>query len=370
VLPRTCKDEASRVLIAGCHVCAAMGGGAPPPSDSSGGTSSISAGNSAVAGAISGCVARFVIGPLDVLKIRFQVQVEPVSRRAAARLAAQKGAAVTLPKYTGIWQALRTIAKEEGIVGLWRGTLPGQLLTVPYCTVQFVTLNQAKTFAKANGLQDSPWAPAVSFASGAFAGVAATVASYPFDLLRTTLAAQGEPKVYNSMFSAATGIFQARGFAGLYAGLKPTLIEIIPYSAMQFGLYDIFNTGMTEMRYRALSSMPWQRPRPKEEIRPNAVQQFLCGLLAGTCAKLSTHPLDVAKKRFQIVGLVRDAKYGARFDVASTQGLWACIRTIAKTEGFAGLYKGAAPSILKSAPQSAVTFAVYEYVLRELKKRE
>lgn len=36
---------------------------------------------------------------------------------------------------------------------------------------------------------------AVSFASGALAGAAATVASYPFDLLRTTLAAQGEPKV-------------------------------------------------------------------------------------------------------------------------------------------------------------------------------
>lgn len=35
----------------------------------------------------------------------------------------------------------------------------------------------------------------VSFASGALAGAAATVASYPFDLLRTTLAAQGEPKV-------------------------------------------------------------------------------------------------------------------------------------------------------------------------------
>eukprot|EP00192_Tetraselmis_astigmatica_P010834 CAMPEP_0117693932 /NCGR_PEP_ID=MMETSP0804-20121206/27163_1 /TAXON_ID=1074897 /ORGANISM="Tetraselmis astigmatica, Strain CCMP880" /LENGTH=345 /DNA_ID=CAMNT_0005507557 /DNA_START=307 /DNA_END=1346 /DNA_ORIENTATION=+ len=345
-----------------------MGGGAPPPSDSSGGTSSISAGNSAVAGAISGCVARFVIGPLDVLKIRFQVQVEPVSRRAAARLAAQKGAAVTLPKYTGIWQATSDYCEGGGD----SGTLARDAAwAAPHGAVlHCAELNQAKTFAKANGLQDSPWAPAVSFASGAFAGVAATVASYPFDLLRTTLAAQGEPKVYNSMFSAATGIFQARGFAGLYAGLKPTLIEIIPYSAMQFGLYDIFNTGMTEMRYRALSSMPWQRPRPKEEIRPNAVQQFLCGLLAGTCAKLSTHPLDVAKKRFQIVGLVRDAKYGARFDVASTQGLWACIRTIAKTEGFAGLYKGAAPSILKSAPQSAVTFAVYEYVLRELKKRE
>ena len=35
----------------------------------------------------------------------------------------------------------------------------------------------------------------LSFVSGAMAGAAATVASYPFDILRTTLAAQGEPKV-------------------------------------------------------------------------------------------------------------------------------------------------------------------------------
>jgi len=40
---------------------------------------------------------------------------------------------------------------------------------------------------------------AVSFASGAVAGAAATVASYPFDLLRTTLAAQGEPKVRGTL---------------------------------------------------------------------------------------------------------------------------------------------------------------------------
>ena len=57
-----------------------------------------------VAGAISGAVARFIIGPLDVLKIRFQVQVEPIStvRQSAS-------------KYTSIPQAFRLILKEEGI---------------------------------------------------------------------------------------------------------------------------------------------------------------------------------------------------------------------------------------------------------------
>lgn len=37
--------------------------------------------------------------------------------------------------------------------------------------------------------------PYLSYLSGALAGCAATVGSYPFDLLRTVLASQGEPKV-------------------------------------------------------------------------------------------------------------------------------------------------------------------------------
>lgn len=37
--------------------------------------------------------------------------------------------------------------------------------------------------------------PYLSYVSGALAGCAATIGSYPFDLLRTILASQGEPKV-------------------------------------------------------------------------------------------------------------------------------------------------------------------------------
>lgn len=35
------------------------------------------------------------------------------------------------------------------------------------------------------------------------------------------------------------------------------------------------------------------------------IQNFTCGLAAGLVAKLTTHPLDVAKKRFQVAGLQR-----------------------------------------------------------------
>lgn len=42
------------------------------------------------------------------------------------------------------------------------------------------------------------------------------------------------------------------------------------------------------------------------------LQHFTCGLAAGLLAKLASHPLDVAKKRFQVAGLPRSLRYGAR----------------------------------------------------------
>ena len=61
--------------------------------------------------------------------------------------------------------------------------------------MQFVTLQQVRYFAQQSGLTATVGDRPLSFMSGAMAGAAATVASYPFDILRTTLAAQGEPKV-------------------------------------------------------------------------------------------------------------------------------------------------------------------------------
>ncbi|MCO5575851.1 hypothetical protein L7F22_029656 [Adiantum nelumboides] len=64
--------------------------------------------------------------------------------------------------------------------------------------------------------------------------------SYPFDFLRTVLASQGEPMIYPDLRSAFIGTLQSRGVRGLYAGLAPTLIEIVPYAGIQFGSYDTF----------------------------------------------------------------------------------------------------------------------------------
>ncbi len=147
--------------------------------------------------------------------------------------------------------------------------------------------------------------------------------------------APARPQVYNTMWDAARGIVRQRGVAGLYSGLGVTLIEIVPYAALQFGIYDALNMACNDLRRRrareaaaaaahraegaAAPRGPGGAPRAAErgegeasssgrggggvpELPSSRTQAFVCGLVAGLVAKLVTHPLDVAKKRYQVGG--------------------------------------------------------------------
>lgn len=329
----------------------------------------------AAAGAVAGAASRLALGPLDVVKIRLQVQLESGWNLGA------RGA----PKYRGMGHALATIFREEGVRGLWRGTVPGLLLTAPYCAVQFVALQKFKELSRARGLDDPDGrlAAPLAFAAGAVAGVAATFASYPFDVLRTTLAAQGEPAVYAGPVAAARGIVRRRGLPGLYAGLGPTLVGIVPYAAIQFGVYDLLKRRAAAARaggsvmgsgvrgaagagvgLGAGSEMGAGAGVGMEQLSP--LSKFACGLCAGVVAKLATHPLEVVKKRFQVAGLARSLQYGARISTTQYKGLADCLLKIAMQEGPGGLFKGVVPSVAKAAPAAAITFTAYELVVTAL----
>ncbi|CAH9117809.1 unnamed protein product [Cuscuta epithymum] len=305
----------------------------------------------ATAGAISGAISRTVTSPLDVIKIRFQVQLEPTVQWALLQKHPYPSS-----KYTGMLQAAKDIFREEGLRGFWRGNVPALLMVMPYTAIQFTVLHKLKTFASgsSNSEDHINLSPYLSYISGAFAGCAATVGSYPFDLLRTILASQGEPKVYPSLRSAFVDILETRGIRGLYSGLSPTLVEIIPYAGLQFGTYDTFKRW----------TMAWNRRSSDTSNTDDSLsrfQLFLCGLAAGTCAKVVCHPLDVVKKRFQIEGLKRHPRYGAQVKLNAYRNMYDALSRILLQEGWAGLYKGIVPSVIKAAPAGAVTFAAYEF---------
>ncbi|GMH26371.1 hypothetical protein Nepgr_028214 [Nepenthes gracilis] len=286
----------------------------------------------ATAGAIAGGVSRTVTSPLDVIKIRFQVQLEPTTAWALPRRNVYAPS-----KYTGMLQATKDIFREEGLRGFWRGNVPALLMVMPYTAIQFTVLHKFKSLMAGSSKTEDHihLSPYLSYVSGALAGCAATIGSYPFDLIRTVLASQGEPKVYPNMRSAVFGIYKARGLGGLYAGLSPTLVEIAPYAGLQFGTYDTFKRW----------AMAWNRSRSSNRSSGSdnglsSFQLFICGLASGTTAKAVCHPLDVVKKRFQVEGLERHPRYGARVEHLAYRNMLHALLRILETEGWAGLYKG------------------------------
>ena len=57
-------------------------------------------------------------------------------------------------------------------------------------------------------------------------------------------------QVYHGVADAMRGVVRQRGVQGLYSGLSVTLLEIIPYAALQFGFYDALTSAYTASRQK------------------------------------------------------------------------------------------------------------------------
>ncbi|XP_060109061.1 mitochondrial thiamine pyrophosphate carrier [Heteronotia binoei] len=290
----------------------------------------------AAAGSASGLVTRALIGPFDVLKIRFQLQIEQLSSRNPQA------------KYYGIWQAICQIWVEEGPKAFWKGHVPAQLLSVCYGAVQFVSFEFLTKLAHDNTPYDARDF-GVHFVCGGLSACAATVTVQPLDTLRTRLAAQGEPKIYRNLRHAVVNMYRREGPLTFYRGLNPTIIAIVPYAGLQFSLYNFL-----------IRLYDWIVPDGGSKT--GNVKSFVCGSCAGVISKTLTYPFDLFKKRLQVGGF-EEAR--ARFgQVRTYSGIMDCARQIVRDEGASGFFKGLSPSLLKAAFSTGFTFFWYELFCR------
>ncbi|KAJ5091115.1 hypothetical protein NUU61_005985 [Penicillium alfredii] len=290
-----------------------------------------------LAGGTAGLISRFCIAPLDVVKIRLQLQIHSLSDPDSHR-------SVRGPIYKGTLSTMRAIVRQEGITGLWKGNIPAEMMYVCYGAVQFTayrSTTQALALLHPYRLPPS----AESFVSGAVAGGLATAATYPLDLLRTRFAAQGPDRIYHSLRASVADIARYEGMPGFFRGCSAAVAQIVPYMGLFFTTYEALRPAMAS----------W-------DSLPFGTGDAAAGVVASVLAKTGVFPLDLVRKRLQVQGPTR-TRYVHR-NIPEYHGVVRSITMILRTHGVRGLYRGLTVSLLKAAPASAVTMWTYERALK------
>ncbi|KAI6174769.1 Mitochondrial thiamine pyrophosphate carrier [Aphelenchoides bicaudatus] len=284
------------------------------------------------AGIISGLLTRAIIQPLDVLKIRFQLQEEPLEQSRG--------------KYHGFIQSIKLIVKEEGANAFWKGHMPAQGLSAVYGLVQFSSFEMlTKKLSTIESLKS--YRKLGDFFCGALAGCAAMTSAMPLDVIRTRLVAQGEPKLYRNTMHAARKIWKYEGVPGFFRGIVPSLSQVAPYTGLQFLLYNFFN------KY-------WNK-----YVGFESAGTLACGSAAGTIAKTILYPLDLVRHRLQVNALIRRG-FGR---TTTNKGMINTLIKVVKNEGTLGLFKGLWPSMIKAGLNSGCSFLFYELCIDLLRKK-
>nr|CAB3460601.1 unnamed protein product [Digitaria exilis] len=327
---------------------------------------------SLVAGGVAGGVSRTAVAPLERLKILLQVQ-NPHSI-----------------KYNGTIQGLKYIWRTEGLRGLFKGNGTNCARIVPNSAVKFFSYEQASksffyliihlflmsckeiteccflsllfyrgilwAYRQQTGDEDAQLSPLLRLGAGACAGIIAMSATYPMDMVRGRITVQTDksPYQYRGMFHALGTVYREEGFRALYRGWLPSVIGVVPYVGLNFAVYESLKDWLLQTNPLGLAN----------DNELHVVTRLGCGAVAGTIGQTVAYPLDVIRRRMQMVGWSHADSIvtGQSKEALQYNGMIDAFRKTVRHEGFGALYKGLVPNSVKVVPSIAIAFVTYEVV--------
>ncbi|KAK5168101.1 uncharacterized protein LTR77_006669 [Saxophila tyrrhenica] len=291
------------------------------------------------AGLGSGVISAALLQPADLLKTRVQ-----------------QSSASTLT------QALRDVLRAPNPVRqLWRGTTPSVIRTGFGSALYFGMLNQMRQFAtklpaipvvageevkSKNGSSSAlpKLGNVANLTTGALARVAAGLIVNPVTVLKVRY--ESSHYNYTSLAGAARGIMAQEGARGFFAGFGVTAVRDAPYA----GLYVlIYEQGKAQLGKLSSGS-------DMSTMSGSAGINFVSGVLAAVSATTMTNPFDAIKTRIQIA----PEKYRNMVQAA---------KIMLHDEGFRSMFNGLSLRIGRKAISSALTWTVYEEVIRRAEQR-
>jgi len=149
----------------------------------------------------------------------------------------------------------QSMYRSGGLSIAYRGLTVGLLGMFPYAAIDFGVMEILKTYytnrqARKMGLKfplshedfEKAKPGSISYALiGACSGSVGATMVYPVNLLRTRLQAQGtvlHPQVYGSFKDVYLKTLEREGYRGLWKGLTPNLLKVIPAVSISYMTYE------------------------------------------------------------------------------------------------------------------------------------
>ncbi|KAI2893518.1 hypothetical protein CBS13152_4507 [Aspergillus niger] len=267
--------------------------------------------------------------------------------------------------FTSTLDGLRKIARNEGVLTLWRGLSPTLMMSIPGNIIYFAGYDWLRTDDRSLIKRWFPDAYA-PFVAGSVARTTAASLISPIEMFRTRL--QATPGTGAGHFKATLeGLYhmaQTQGYSSLWRGLTLTMWRDVPFSGLYWWCYEEVKKYLVETRKRSyLHGLPHGSSASQHHLHdldtPTFFDSFFAGASSGSLAAFVTTPFDVGKTRQQVFRHMGDVP-GSAGNVPGgvlhpeQLPLPKFLLHIFREEGMAGLFRGCVARCLKVAPACAI----------------
>ncbi|EYU32339.1 hypothetical protein MIMGU_mgv1a026915mg, partial [Erythranthe guttata] len=173
---------------------------------------------SLIAGACAGVSSTLVTYPLELLKTRLTIQRE---------------------LYNGLFDAFVKILQEGGPGELYRGLTPSVIGVIPYAATNYCAYDSLRKAYKKMFKQEKI-GNIETLLIGSFAGAVSSTATFPLEVARKHMqvGAVSGRQVYKNVLHALSCILEREGVCGLYKGLGPSCLKLVPAAGISFMCYE------------------------------------------------------------------------------------------------------------------------------------
>lgn len=200
------------------------------------------------AGAIAGFAQSFISGPMEMAKIRLQVQKNLVYKSAI--------------------DCLIKSAKCGGVREVYRGITLTVMREIPGFSAYFFTYEALMKYGSSSTLE-------MLFAGG-MAGVVSWLITYPIDVVKTRIQSdgiKGDPIKYKGTIHCIKCGLAEEGYRFLFRGLNSTLIRAFPTNAVTFTVVTwIFKLSEKVQEGYITPALPEPPQEPEDPANRSASQ--------------------------------------------------------------------------------------------------